>query len=370
VLPLLALSPDEGGTYSAEGMTEALVMELARIRSLRVISHQSVRQFRGSHVPLDHIARILGVDALVEGSVLEAGGRVRVTAQLVRAQPEEHLWADAFERDARDVISVHRDVARSIAATVATVLTADEERHLESSQPVHPGAYHACLQGWMKHATLVPAEMARALSLYLEAIALDSDFALARANFSVLLFNLIVMGELPLEPHLAQLREAAGIAMDLDPSLALAHVAQGAERLFAHDWPATEECLGRAIAMTPNLAVGQAVRTVFLTGMARFEEAFEAAERARHLDPLAPYANWLRGWSLHYARRPEESIAEQDRVLELFADYPLARIFLAKCYFQMGDRKRTIVACRRSLDLMPENPMTLFVRRTHARSAW
>jgi TolB-like protein len=149
VLPLLNLGADEGRAYSADGMTEALVTELGRIRSLRVISHQSVQQFKGSRLPIHRIARMLGVEALVEGSVLEAGGRVRVTAQLVRAEPEQHLWADAFEGDARDVISVHRDLARSISAAVTAALSVEEERQLASARSlsIRPPIMRACRAG-------------------------------------------------------------------------------------------------------------------------------------------------------------------------------------------------------------------------------
>jgi serine/threonine-protein kinase len=211
----------------------------------------------------------------------------------------------------------------------------------------------------MKHVTLLPDELAQALPLYLEAIALDPTFALARANLAVMLFDLIIMGELPLEGKLEALKEAAAMAVTHDPALALGQVALGAERLLTHDWPGADECLRQMESVAPNLPIGQAIRTVYLTGMARFEEGHDAALRTRRLDPLAPYAHWLVGWSLHYARRPIDSIRELHRVLELFADYPLAWIFLAKCHFQLGDSARTLDACRRSLALMPENPMTL-----------
>lgn len=359
VLPLHSLGADDMRAYSADGMTEALVMELGRIRSLRVISLQSVLQFKGSRQPLRDIARLLGVEALVEGSVLEAGGRVRITAQLVRADPEEHLWADAFEADARDVISVHRDVARAIGSAVAAALSTEEERQLRSAQPVNPAAYHAHLQGWIRHATLLPGEMAQAIPLYMKAVSLDPSFAPPRAHLAQTHFVLLSMGELRVEENVAAMREAADLAVTLDPTLAVGYASQGLARMAMHDWTSAEERLRLAVTMAPSLAIAHGNLCAFLTGMARFDEGAQAAERARRLDPLAPYANWLGGWCLHYARRAEESIRDHRRVLELFPEYPLAWIFIAKSHYQLGDRRATVEACRRSLDLLPENPMTL-----------
>lgn len=359
VLPLRDGGADETRAYSVEGMTEALVTELGRIRSLRVISYQSVRRFRQSQLTLREIAQALGVDALVEGSVLEAGGRVRVTAQLVRAEPEQHLWADAFEADAHDVISVHRDIARAVASSVAAAITAEDERLLAEPEQINPSAYHAYLQGWIRHATLLPTELAAAIPLYLEAIRLDPEFAPPRANLCLTQFSLLNMGELPLEETLDDIRRAARIVMKLDAGLAMTWTAQAALRIVEHDWAGAEESFRRAISIGPNESQTFTGFAYLLVGLGRSDEALEAAEQARRLDPLAPFANWIIACCLHYARRSDEAIRQLHRVLELFAEYPLAWIFLAKCHHQLGNRGATIEACHRSLQMLPENPMTL-----------
>ena len=367
VLPLQRLG-SEGDAYSTAGMTEALVAELGRIRSLRVISHQSVLRFQGSTLPLRDIAAKLDVDALVEGSVLEAGGRVRVTAQLVRAEPEEHLWADAFEADAQDVIAVHRDVAKAVAQAVSAALSEEEERELARESKVNPAAYDAYLRGWQKHATALPSEMAKALPLYLEAIRHDPTFAPPRASLVDIYFILMCMGEMPVEGNVDRAFESAELAIALDPHSARGHSALGLARMLRHDWSGAEESLVRATVLGPSLALGHAHLVGFLTGMGRFDEAAAAAERCRRLDPLAPYAHWMVGWTLHYARRAEDSVRALEKMLEHFPSFPNAWTFLAKARYQLGDREGTLNACERAMELMPESPMCLsYVAHIQAR---
>lgn len=367
VLPLQRLG-SESGAYSTAGMTEALVAELGRIRSLRVISHQSVLRFQDSRLPLREIAAELGVDALVEGTVLEAGGRVRVTAQLVRADPEELLWADAFEGDAQDVMAVHRDVARAVARAVSAALSDDEVRELARESRVDPAAYDAYLRGWQKHATVLPSEMAKALPLYQEAIRHDPTFAPPRASLVDIYFLLLAMGEIPIEGNVDRVLESAERALALDPHSARGHSARGLARMLCHDWSGAEESLVRATVLGPSLALGHAHLAGFLTGMRRFDEAAEAAERTRRLDPLAPYAHWMVGWTLHYARRAEDAVQAFEKTLELFPDHPTAWVFKAKSCYQLGDRPATLHACERALQLMPESPMCLaYVAHIQAR---
>lgn len=367
VLPLQRLG-SESDAYSTAGMTEALVAELGRIRSLRVISHQSVLRFQDSRLPLREIASKLGVDALVEGSVLEAGGRVRVTAQLVRADPEEHLWADAFEADAQDVMAVHRDVARAVAQAVSAALSEEEERELARESKVNPAAFDAYLRGWQKHATVLPSEMAKALPLYQEAIRHDPTFAPPRASLVDIYFVLLSMGEIPSEENLDRVLESAELAVALDPHSARGHSARGLARMLRHDWSGAEESLVHATVLGPSLALAHAHLAAFLTGMRRFDEAAEAAERTRRLDPLAPYAHWMVGWTLHYARRADDSVQALEKTLEIFPDFPTAWTFLAKSRYQLGQSKGTLHACERALQLMPESPMCLaYVAHIQAR---
>jgi TolB-like protein/Tfp pilus assembly protein PilF len=357
VLPLRDLSPD-AGSFTGDGMTESLITELGRIRALRVISHQSVLRFRDSPLGLREIGEKLGVDAIIEGSVLEVGGRVRITVQLVRVEPEEHLWADAFDADAEDVLSVHRDVARAVARSTFAALSVDEERELAHRERVDPAAYEAFLQGWMKHASILPDEMVKAKMLYERAIALDPTFAPPRANLATMTFALLCTGELSMDAVPAML-EAVDHAIALDPTSALGYGTRGLTRMTTHDWRGAEEDLLRAVALAPNSAQLHTHLVMFLTGMGRFGEAAQAAQRARHLDPLAPHAHWIGAWANHYAGRPREAVHQLQHVLDLFPDHAMAWIFLAKCHYQLGDREETIRASQRSRALLGENPMAL-----------
>jgi TolB-like protein len=190
VLPLSNLSADPEQQYFADGMTEAVIAELGKIEALRVISRTSVMLYKGARKPLSEIARELKVDALVEGSVLRSGERVRITAQLVRAEPEQSLWAESYEGDMRDVLALQSDVARTIAQEIQVTLTPEEEQRLTQTRPVSPDAYEAYLQGLHHVNKGTPADLMRAIEYFQQAIDTAPGFALPTRRLSDLLARL------------------------------------------------------------------------------------------------------------------------------------------------------------------------------------
>ncbi|HYL16442.1 MAG TPA: winged helix-turn-helix domain-containing protein [Terriglobales bacterium] len=235
VLPLENLSGKAEEEYFADGMTEELITDLGRIHALRVISRQSVMHYKGTDKPLPQIASELKVEALIQGSALRAGNRVRITMQLVRAVPEEHLWAESYERDLRDVIDLQREVAQDITTQIKLTLTPQEQTHLTGAHPRSPEAYRAYLLvryfGAQRPHTRSTLE--KAVSYYEQAIKLDPDYAPAWAGLaSIRDIQTGVLGLLPVEEGYRKMREAAERAVALDPNLAEAHEKMGAVKML------------------------------------------------------------------------------------------------------------------------------------------
>ncbi|HZI67478.1 MAG TPA: serine/threonine-protein kinase, partial [Thermoanaerobaculia bacterium] len=184
VLPLQNLSGDPEQEYFADGMTEALITDLAKIEALRVISRTSVMQYKGVKKPLPEIAKELGVDGIVEGSVQRAGDRVRITAQLIEAASDRHLWAQSYERDSRDVFALQSDVAQAIAREIRVTVSPEEKTRLATSRPVNPAAHEAYLKGRYWQLRFNEEGFRKASELYDRAVALDPGYALAWAGIA------------------------------------------------------------------------------------------------------------------------------------------------------------------------------------------
>src|SRR2546430_512597 len=222
VLPLENLSRDPEQEYFAEGLTEALITTLAKIGELRVVSRTSAMQYKGVHKPLREIARELEVDAIVEGTVLRVGHRVRITAQLIDAAKESHLWAESYERHLRDVLHLQAEVAEAIAKQVQVKLTPQERAHLAQTQPVNPEAYEAYLKGryhWLRRSS---EELPKAVQYFERAIEMDPTYAAAYAGLADSLSGLGVYFVAP-DQGCRQAKRLAVQALEMDPRLSEAH---------------------------------------------------------------------------------------------------------------------------------------------------
>ncbi|HUK52695.1 MAG TPA: protein kinase, partial [Candidatus Binatia bacterium] len=254
VLPLDNLSHDPTQDYFADGMTEELTADLAQIGALRVISRTSVMQYKGTRKTMPEIGRELNVDALIEGSVLRAGQRVRITAQLLRVAPERHLWAKSYEGDLGDVLSLQSRVAREIADGIQVALTPQDQARLSSSRKVDPEAYEAYLRGRHAWEQANGADLRRSIELYKQALARDPNYALAYAGMADS-YTMLSDFYLPPRDVIPQATEAANKAIALDDSLAQAHSALAAIHFFYDwDWPGAEREWKRAIELNPNFA--------------------------------------------------------------------------------------------------------------------
>jgi TolB-like protein/DNA-binding winged helix-turn-helix (wHTH) protein/Tfp pilus assembly protein PilF len=318
VLPLENLSKDPGQDYFSEGITDALTTDLAQIGSLRVISRTSAVYFKGVKETLPKIGRDLNVDAIVEGTIALSENRVRITAQLIEAASDRHLWAKSYERDLKDVLALQDEVARDIAEEIRIKLTPKERTLLAGPRPVDPEAHDAYLRGrywWSKRTA--EGEW-KGLDYFQKAIAKDSSYALAYAGVADSFLVLGHHGRLPFKEAFPKAKRAATRALELDPSLAEAHTSLATVKLTCDwDWPGAESEFKLAISLNPNYATAHHWYSHYLVAMGRLDEATNELERARELDPFSLPINSFLGSTLYYARRYDDAIRQFRRLLEM-----------------------------------------------------
>ena len=337
VLPLANLSGDPAQEFFADGMTEALIADLAKISSLKVISRTSLMRYRGTTRPLPEIARELGVDAVIEGSVQRSKDRIRITAQLIDASSDRHLWADSYDRSSQDVLALQSEVARAIATQVRARVSPEEAARLQNARTVKPDAYEAYLLGRHHIARLNAESLERALESFRKATELDPAFARGWAGLSGAYVDRDIWAGLGVGRHADAARAAALEAIRLEPDLADAHWALATVK-FQHDWdwPGTEASYRKAIELNPSFADAYSGYAYYLIAMGRADEAVANAKRAAELDPLSPSLVGSYGRALYRARRYEEAIDRYKRALEIDPEDRPSLSRIAEAYVQLG----------------------------------
>ena len=320
VLPLSNLSGDSTQEYLADEMTEELCGRLAGIHDLRVISRTSVMRFKGTKLSVPEIARTLGVDALVEGSVIRQGNRIRVHAQLIRGSTDEHLWADEYDGELGDVLTLESEVAQSIARRVEVKLTGEEHARLVTAQRVSPEVYESYLKAEEEFSnSSSPAGFELGIIAYFEeTISKDANFAPAYVGLAKAYERLgsVPVGGSPKETHPKMMSARARKAIELDPDLAAPHVLLAAVYQKQWQWSDAEVEFKRALELNSNDAGAYVGYAKWLMCQGRMDEALAWAQRARDLDPLGAAADLLgfpgitKGWILFHARRYDEAISE------------------------------------------------------------
>jgi TolB-like protein/Flp pilus assembly protein TadD len=359
VLPLDNLSSDPGQDYLADGMTEALITRLANLRSLRVISRQSVLGYKSSKVTLQRIGRELGVDAVVEGSVLVAGDHVRITAQLVRVEPEEHLWADAYDGTRSDLLTLQSEVARAIAEEVRGRLTLEESNRLAPGRAVHPAAYDEFMRG-VATVPWLDLSNRQAIAHFERAAELDPLFAeprawLATADLSISLFGRTVMPEA--RAHAIENIRRAEL---LDPTLGAVHsIRGGIAMVFEQNWEAADAAFARADGLGGGEPRSYSWEILYRIGRGQFAEGIAKADEFARIDPVGPPAQAIRGWALHKAHRFDEAIDQLSWASEMWPQYPMNYMFLAASLVFVGRKAEAAQACVRGQRVAPGGPTTL-----------
>ncbi|MGH7939026.1 MAG: TPR end-of-group domain-containing protein, partial [Bryobacteraceae bacterium] len=291
VLPLDNYSGDPSQDYFAEGMTDELTTDLANISQLRVISRGSTLQFSGKQrPPTPEIAKLLNVDAVVEGSVQRQGDKVRITAQLIDARADQHLWAKSFERNSRDVLALQDELASAIADEINVRLTPSEQVRLTKARSVNPEAHDAYLKGRYFFNRPSDENLGKAITQFEQAIALDPKFAPAYSGLSdAYLWAAFNEGVVTAREAGSKAKAAAEQALALDPSSAEAHVSLANYRSwYEHDWSGADKLFREAISLNPNYAFAHDQWALSLGCEGRFDESITEGKRALELDPLDP----------------------------------------------------------------------------------
>ena len=291
VLPLDNYSGDPSQDYFAEGMTDELTTDLAAISQLRVISRSSTSQFTGAQrPPAPKIAKMLNVDAVVEGSVRRSGDKVRISAQLIDARVDRHLWAKSFERNSRDVLGLQSELAAAIAGEIKVQLTPSEQVRLTSARSVNPEAYDAYLKGRYFFNRPSDENLKKAITQFEEAVKLDPGFAPAYSGLSdAYLWAAFNEGVITATQGNGKAKDAAEKALALNPASAEAHTSlANYKSWYAHDWAGAEEEFRQAITLNPNYAFAHDQFALTLACQGRFDESIAEGRRAAELDPLDP----------------------------------------------------------------------------------
>src|SRR2546427_4457857 len=318
VLPLENLSHDPQQEYFAEGFTEAFIATLAKIGELRVVSRTSAMLYKDVHKPLRGIAHELAVDAIVEGTVLRAGDRVRITAQLIDPEKETHLWAESYQRHLRDVLDLHAELAQSIARQVQVKLTPQEQAQLAQSRPVNPEAYEAYLKGRYHWNRRSREGLPKGVQYFQEAIAKDPAYAAAYAGLADCLSGLSTYNFVAPDEGCAKGKKLALQALELDPSLGEAHASLAwVHTWYDYDFVAAEREFERSLELNPRYATAHQFFGFYLGMMGRYEEAYTEIKRAIRLDPLSSVFEWSLGFVYWMARRHDQAIEQVEKALEL-----------------------------------------------------
>ena len=352
VLPLENLSISPGDEYFSDGMTDELIGEIARIGSLRVISRTSIMQYKtGVRKSLSAIAHELNVDAILEGTVWHSGQKVRITAQLIRAQDDRHLWSGKYERAFTDVLDLQSEVARAIAAQIRITLTPQERTYLTRSRPVNPDAYKAFLRGkFFLHQGM--RGVTRSVELFRQATDLDPFQAESYAGLAEALCYARIFGLSPSGETHAEARAAALQALQLDDSNAGAHNALASVKEgYDWDWAGAEAEYLCALQLNPSRLLTRLWYAAFLAHVGRYSEAIEESVRALALDPASPIAHCNRAMLFFRARRYDEAIGAAREALDLNPSFVNAIWWQSVAYAGNHDYSTSIMSLERALSM-------------------
>jgi eukaryotic-like serine/threonine-protein kinase len=346
VLPLKNLSGDSAQEYFSDGMTDAVINNLCKVAALRVISTTSVMQYKGTRKSLTKIARELGVDAVVEGSVLRSGGRVRINAQLIRPGKERQLWAASYEREMKDVLALQSEVASTIADAVRTRLTPEDRTRLASTRTVNPEAYEEYLLGQRYREWTGEMDLEKSRDQFLRAIQIDPEFAPAYAGLASCYTELALWSKLSPKEAAPLGLEAATKAIQLDGELAEAQVALGIVKLqLLWDWAGAESAFKRALELNPNSHEANYYYRFLLACAGRNDVAIPMAVALLRNNPNSPTEMMSLAWTYFYARHYDDTIVQTKRILELKPEWGDARVYLAASYAFKGMHVQALAEC-------------------------
>ena len=337
VLPLENLSGDPSQDYLADGMTDELITRLGEIGALRVISRTTAMEYKNAHKSLPQIARELNVDAVVEGSLLRSGDRLRIDAQLIEASADKQLWAQSYEGDLRDILGLQNQVASAVAEQIRIEVSPQEKSQLADTPQVNPRAYEALLKGYFFDQQLTPEGERKALQYFRQAAELDPNFARAYVGIARSYDILANWQTMPAGEAAAAADAAEAKALALEPNLGEAYAGRAWTLMMHHwDFPGAESDFRRALELDPGNSTSHEGYAFYLVATGRFDEGLREAKRSRALDPLNPVVNLDYCRVLRYARRYDDAITQCKATLELGSNQWPTLNLMAHLYERAG----------------------------------
>jgi TolB-like protein/DNA-binding winged helix-turn-helix (wHTH) protein len=371
VLPFANLSGDPGQEYFADGVTDSLITELGKIGALRVISRQSVLRYKKVDKPLPEISRELNVDAVLEGTVVRAGDRVRITVQLLRARPEQHLWAESYERSYADILVVQREIARSVAGQVKAKLTPAEETRLTRARTVSPEAYEAYLRGQYFFYGYTPERLQKAIESLQTAVEKDPGFAMAWAALSPAYGALAYWGYVRPSEVIQKSKAAARKAVELDEFLADGHCWVGSAAAYVDwDWATAETELKRAIELNPSHVEAHASYGMVLVSLRRAREAMEQFQIAREIDPLQPTLRGQVALVFFISGQYQKAADQLKYALETAPDFVPDRWCNWRVLHSIGQDEAALRECKRMYGLLGDAEVVQALEQGERRSGY
>ena len=367
VLPLTNLSGDSQQDYFAEGMTDAVTTDLAKLHTVKVISRTSVMRFKDTKQPLPEIGQALGVDGILEGSVQRSGGRVRITVQLIRAPTDDHLWAESYDRDTRDILGLQGEIAQAIAHEIKVILTPEESSQLGRAGTENSEAYDAYLKGQSHWYRLSREHVDTALGYFELALQKDPNYARAYVGIGNVWIVRADSGFMLPTDAFPKAKAAASTALRLDDHLPEGHILlANIVGPYDHDWVQEEQEFRRALELNPNSADGHFFYSDFLVSMKRESEWSREIQRTLELDPLNPFYQCFYGWHLVYLGRNEEAIAQLRKVLAANPEFSSAHLGLWGAYYKSGMRAEALDEARKFFAVLGDHEVESALSRGYA----
>ena len=362
VLPLENLSGDRDQDYFADGMTDELIVSLAKIKELRVISRTSAMEYKGTHKPLSEIAKELNVDAVVEGTVLRAGDRVRITAELVQVSSDRHLWADTYEGEMNNILALQSRVSSAIVNEIRVNLTPEEQQHLASVPVVNAQAYEDYLKGryyWNKRSE---DGLTKAVLYFQSATKKDSQYASAYAGLADCydLLATTIVGSMPAKEAAPRAQAAALRALEMDASLLDAQLTLASIKLnYDWDWQGAESAFRQVVQTNPDHATAHQRFSLYFAAMGDAQRSLQEIQHALAIDPLSLSINFSYGWRLYLARQYDQAVQQLKTTIDLDPDFVLAHLVLGETYEQQGEYQKAVEELNKAVALSPQSPLML-----------
>jgi len=352
VLPFTSISSEAGEEWFVDGMTDALITQLGKIKALTVISRTSAMQYKNVSKSMREISRELGVDALVEGSVIRAGEDVQVTARLIDGRTDERIWGDFFPGTFSDILTLQSQVTLAIARQIEAALTSEDELSVKRTETINPDAYEACLKGQFFYWKFTEAGFKSAVDYLEQAIDIDPNYAEAHAWLCGAYWLPSIWGYSRPEESFSKARSAANTAIKLDETCAGAHRAVGWIALaYDWEWQTAKQSFERARELNPNDPEVYSGLAWYLTVSGRFDEAIEMMRTAVKLDPLSPAGNNGLAWMYLFSRQFEQAKEQREKTLELDPGFVSAMDGLAEDYVCLSMYPEAIATLDRAITL-------------------